>query len=239
MKIFENNTVLITGGTSGIGKATALAFAKEGANVVVSGRRVAEGEETAREITSAGGSALFVPTDVGREDDIVALVQKTVGAFGALHVAFNNAGTEGQFGLLTTEQTVEHYHQVCDIKIRGVLLSMKHEIPAMLRSGGGAIVNNSSVGGHIGAMASIARARRALSAALRLCRPGGVLEGDESGADTALLLAQKSLDAQGARSRRSIIVSSASSERDWLVWVLSAFSGPFWLVDIARIVSEF
>src|SRR5215831_4041805 len=72
------------------------------------------------------------------------------GTFGALHIAFNNAGTEGQFGLLTTEQTVEHYHQVCDINIRGVLLSMKHEIPAMLRSGGGAIVNNSSVGGHIG-----------------------------------------------------------------------------------------
>ena len=88
--------------------------------------------------------------DVGREDDIVALVEKTVGAFGALHVAFNNAGTEGQFGLLITEQTVEHYHQVCDVNIRGVLLLMKHEIPVMLRSGGGAIVNNSSIGGHIG-----------------------------------------------------------------------------------------
>jgi NAD(P)-dependent dehydrogenase (short-subunit alcohol dehydrogenase family) len=85
-----------------------------------------------------------------REDDIVALVAKAVGAFGALHIAFNNAGTEGQFGLLTTEQTVEHYHQVCDINIRGVLLSMKHEIPAMLQSGGGAIVNNSSAAGHIG-----------------------------------------------------------------------------------------
>jgi len=150
MKTFENKIVLITGGNSGIGKATALAFAKEGANVVISGRRVAEGEELAKKITSAGGSALFARTDVAREDDIVALVEKTVGIFGALHIAFNNAGTEGQFGLLTTEQTVEHYHQVCDINIRGVLLSMKHEIPAMLRSGGGAIVNNSSVAGHIG-----------------------------------------------------------------------------------------
>jgi NAD(P)-dependent dehydrogenase (short-subunit alcohol dehydrogenase family) len=81
---------------------------------------------------------LFVRTDVAREDDIVALVEKAVGTFGGLHIAFNNAGAEGQFGLLTTEQTVEHYHQVCDINIRGVLLSMKHEIPAMLRSGGGA-----------------------------------------------------------------------------------------------------
>jgi NAD(P)-dependent dehydrogenase (short-subunit alcohol dehydrogenase family) len=93
MKTFENKTVLITGGTSGIGKATALAFAKEGANVVVSGRRVAEGEKVAREITSAGGSALFVQTDIAREDDMVPLVAKAVGAFGALHIAFNNAGT--------------------------------------------------------------------------------------------------------------------------------------------------
>src|SRR5262245_8770055 len=139
MKSFENKTVLITGGNSGIGKATVLAFAKEGANVVISGRRVAEGEKLAKEITSGGGSALFVRTDVAREDDIVALVEKTVGTFGALHIAFNNAGTEGQFGLLTTEQTLEHYHQGCDINIR-----------AMLRFGGGAIVNNSSVGGHIG-----------------------------------------------------------------------------------------
>src|SRR4030095_3716435 len=151
MKTFENKTVLFTGGTSGIGKATALAFAKEGANVVISGRRVAEGEEeVARDITSVGGSALFLQTNVAREDNIIALVEKTVATFGALHIASNNAGTEGQFGLLTTEQTAEHYHQVCDINIRGVLLSMKHEIPAILRSGGGAVVNNSSVGGHIG-----------------------------------------------------------------------------------------
>jgi NAD(P)-dependent dehydrogenase (short-subunit alcohol dehydrogenase family) len=73
-------------------------------------------------------------------------VEKTVGAFGALHIAFNNAGTGGRFGLLTTEQTVEHYHHVCDINIRGVLLSMKHEISAMLRSGAGAIVNTAEVG---------------------------------------------------------------------------------------------
>ena len=93
MKTFENKTVLITGGASGIGKATAIAFGKEGANVIVSGRRVAEGEQVAREISSAGGSALYVQADVGREADIIALVEKTVGAFGALHVAFNNAGT--------------------------------------------------------------------------------------------------------------------------------------------------
>ena len=142
--------MLITGGTSGIGKATALAFSQQGANVVVSGRRVAEGENVVREITSAGAKALFVRTDVSREEEIIALIEKTVATFGALHVAFNNAGIEGQIGLLTTEQTVEQYRQVCDINICGVLLSMKHEIRAMLRSGGGAIVNNSSIAGHFG-----------------------------------------------------------------------------------------
>ena len=81
---------------------------------------------------------------------MIALIEKTVATFGGLHIAFNNAGVEGQFGLLTTEQTLEHYHQICDVNIRGVLLSLKHEIPAILRSGGGAIVNNSSTGGHIG-----------------------------------------------------------------------------------------
>ncbi|HVJ58345.1 MAG TPA: SDR family NAD(P)-dependent oxidoreductase, partial [Terrimicrobiaceae bacterium] len=119
-------------------------------NVVVSGRRVSEGENVVREITSAGGKALFVQTDVGREEDIIALIEKTVATVGALHIAFNNAGSEGHIGLLTTEQTVEHYRQVCDINICGVVLSMKHEIRSMLRSGGGAIVNTSSVGGHVG-----------------------------------------------------------------------------------------
>ena len=150
MKTFENKTVLVTGGTSGIGKAAALAFAKEGANVVVSGRRVVEGEEVVREIKAVGGSGLFVKCDVALEADVAALVEKTVGAFGALHIAFNNAGTEGRIGPLVTEQTVEQYHQVCDVNICGVLLSMKHEIPAMLRSGGGSIVNNASNAGHIG-----------------------------------------------------------------------------------------
>jgi NAD(P)-dependent dehydrogenase (short-subunit alcohol dehydrogenase family) len=150
MKAFENRTVIVTGGTSGIGKVTALAFSQQGANVVVSGRRISEGENVVREITSAGGNALFVRTDVSREEDIIALIEKTVATFGALHIAFNNAGSEGQQGLLTTEQTVEQYRQVCDINICGVLLSMKHEIPAMLRSGGGSIVNNSSAAGHLG-----------------------------------------------------------------------------------------
>ena len=118
MKTSEKKTVLITGGTSGIGKATALAFAKEGANVVVSGPRVEEGEQVAWEITSAGGGALFVQTDVIREDDIIALIEKTVATFGGLHIASNNAGVEGQFGQLTTEQ----YDQICDVNPRRIAL---------------------------------------------------------------------------------------------------------------------
>jgi NAD(P)-dependent dehydrogenase (short-subunit alcohol dehydrogenase family) len=146
MKTSEKKTLLITGGTSGIAKATALSFAKEGANVVVFGPRVEEGEQVAREITSAGGGALFGQTNVIREDDIIALIEKTVATFGALHITFNNAGVENQFGALKTEQC----DQKSDVNIPGVLLSKKHEIPAMLRSAGGPIVNNSSTGGHIG-----------------------------------------------------------------------------------------
>jgi NAD(P)-dependent dehydrogenase (short-subunit alcohol dehydrogenase family) len=148
MKTFENKTVLITGGTSGIGKATALAFAKKAR--MWSSPAGALPRERGRPGDHFGwGSALFVQTDVGREDDIVALVERP-SAPTALSHRVQQRRQRGQFGLLTTEQTVEHYHQVCDINIRGVLLSMKHEIPAILRSGGGAIVNNSSVGGHIG-----------------------------------------------------------------------------------------
>src|SRR3954469_22570687 len=95
MKTFENKVVLITGGTSGIGRAAAVAFAKQGAKVVVSGRRVPEGEETVRHIKAAGGDGLFVRTDVTQPPQVKALVDKTVATFGRLDVAFNNAGVEG------------------------------------------------------------------------------------------------------------------------------------------------
>ena len=109
MKTFENKTVVITGGTSGIGKATAMAFSKEGANVVVSGRRIAEGENVVREITSAGGKALFVQTDVGREEDIIALSRKLSRASAPCTSPSTMPAAKATFGLLTTEQTVEHY----------------------------------------------------------------------------------------------------------------------------------
>ena len=147
---FHNKVALVTGGTSGIGRATAIAYAREGAKVVVAGRREKEGQVVVAEITAAGGDAIFLKTDVTREADLAALVAHTVDHYGRLDVAFNNAGVEGTFGITTAEQTEENYNQVFDANVKGVLFSMKHEIPAMLRHGGGAIVNTSSIGGSIG-----------------------------------------------------------------------------------------
>ena len=146
----ENKVAIVTGGTSGIGKAAALALAKAGAKVVVAGRRDREGQAVVREIEQNGGKGLFVKTDVSREADVKALVDKTVAVFGRLDIAFNNAGVEGQMPMTTDAQTVEHYQQVFDVNVKGVLLAMKYEIPAMLANSGGSIINNSSIFGHIG-----------------------------------------------------------------------------------------
>src|SRR5258705_2011635 len=149
MKTFANKVALITGGTSGIGRATALAFAREGAKVVVSGRRVEEGNETVRQVKAAGGEAIFVKVDVSKEADIKNLVDTTLRTYGRLDYAVNNAGVDGTMGPIV-EQTGENYDFVMDINVKGTLLSMKHEIPALLRSGGGAIVNMSSAAGSTG-----------------------------------------------------------------------------------------
>jgi NAD(P)-dependent dehydrogenase (short-subunit alcohol dehydrogenase family) len=149
MSTFTNKVVLITGGTSGIGRATALAFAKEGAKVVVTGRRAEEGAETVRLIKAAGGEGLFVQTDVTKADQVKAMVDKTLATYGRLDAALNNAGFDGSQAPVT-EETEENYHRVFDANVKGVLLSMKYQIPAILKSGGGAIVNNSSVAGLIG-----------------------------------------------------------------------------------------
>ena len=147
-KQFENKVVLITGGTSGIGRVTAVAFAKEGAKVVVSGRRKAEGAETVTLVEKAGGQGLFVQADVSDEEQVKKLVQATVDHFGRLDIAFNNAGVESMSPL--TDATVAQYDHVFDINVKGVFLSLKYEIPAMLKTGGGAIVNTSSIAGTIG-----------------------------------------------------------------------------------------
>ncbi len=146
---FSNNVALVTGATSGIGRATALAFAREGAGVVVSGRRQKEGQTVVDEIKAAGGDALFLRADMTNEADIAGLIERTLEHFGRLDVAFNNAGLLGPQNAFV-DQTLADYDQIFAINVRGVFLSMKHQISAMLRTGGGAIVNNASIGGSLG-----------------------------------------------------------------------------------------
>ena len=146
----ESKVVLVTGATSGIGAATAKAFAARGDRVVLAGRRTDKGEAIADEIKSAGGEALFVQADVAESEQIEALVEKTVATYGRLDVAFNNAGIEGDVFVPVHEQSIENYESVFDINVRGVLASTKAEIPAMLKNGGGAIINNASIAGLIG-----------------------------------------------------------------------------------------
>jgi NAD(P)-dependent dehydrogenase (short-subunit alcohol dehydrogenase family) len=146
----EDKVALVTGGGSGIGRASALAFAGAGAKVVVSGRREKEAFETVALIKKAGGQGTFLKADVTNEADVVELVTQTVSTYGRLDAAFNNAGIEGDVGKQTHEQSFANYRAVMDTNVLGVLLAMKHEIAAMSKNGGGAIVNNASVGGLVG-----------------------------------------------------------------------------------------
>ncbi len=142
--------VLITGALTGIGRATALAFAKEGADLIVSGRRDDAGYALVAELRALGGQAEFIRADVRHESDVQNLVDKTVARFGRLDVAVNNAGTEGTPGPVTA-QTAESYAATFDTNVLGVLLSLKHELRVMQAQGFGSIVNLSSTMGHRGA----------------------------------------------------------------------------------------
>jgi NAD(P)-dependent dehydrogenase (short-subunit alcohol dehydrogenase family) len=146
----DKPVILITGALTGIGRAAAVAFAGQQANVVVSGRRDEAGKALVEELRALGAEAEFINADVRSEDDVRALVDGTVARFGRLDVAVNNAGTEGQPGPIT-DQTVDTYASTFDTNVLGVLLSMKHEVRAMLAQGGGSIVNISSTYGHDGA----------------------------------------------------------------------------------------
>ena len=148
-KEFEGKVALVTGGGSGIGRATALAFAREGAQVAIGNRNVKRGEETVAMIRKAGGTASFKRTDVLVAAEIEALVDHAVKTYGGLDLAFNNAGVEGTVAPIV-QQTEADYDAVMDVNVKGVWLSLKYEIPRMLERGGGAIVNCSSVAGLIG-----------------------------------------------------------------------------------------
>ena len=142
--------VLITGALTGIGRATALAFAREGARLVVSGRRADAGKALVEELRGRGVEAEFVEADVRKEDDVRALVDRAVARFGRLDVAVNNAGTEGQPGPLTA-QSAESYAATFDTNVLGTTLSLKHELRVMGPQGGGSIINLSSTMGSRGA----------------------------------------------------------------------------------------
>jgi NAD(P)-dependent dehydrogenase (short-subunit alcohol dehydrogenase family) len=139
----------VTGGSSGIGRATAIALAREGAKVVVAARRSKEGDETVQLVKETGSDGIFVNTDVANEASVKSLIEKTIDSYHRLDYAFNNAGIE-QIMRPLTEQTVEEFDQIMNINVRGVWLSMKYEIPEMIKNGSGAIVNNSSVAGVMG-----------------------------------------------------------------------------------------
>ena len=146
----NTQVVLITGALTGIGRAPAIAFAQAGAHIAVSGRRDKEGQELAAELQALGAEAIFVPSDVRKEDNVRDLVDKTIARFGRLDVAVNCAGTEGKPGPVT-EQTAATYAATFDTNVLGTLLSMKHEMRLMLAQRSGNIVNVSSTYGHTGA----------------------------------------------------------------------------------------
>jgi NAD(P)-dependent dehydrogenase (short-subunit alcohol dehydrogenase family) len=146
---FSGRTVLVTGGGMGIGQATALAFAKEGANVVVSDLAVAEGTETADQIVREGGKAIFIKSNVSSPQDAEATVRKAVEEFGRLDITFNNAGISGPKAL-TADCSIEEWNKTIAIILTGVWLGMKFQILQMLKQGGGSIVNNASILGTVG-----------------------------------------------------------------------------------------
>ena len=148
MPDFKDRVVLITGATAGIGAATAEAFAAAGAHLVLTGRTTAAGEELAGRLRARGARAKFVTGDVSKEESVRAWIAAAIGEFGRLNVAINNAGVEGALGPVT-EQTVDNFEHVFAINVRGLMLSLKHEIPIIAKQGG-AIVNVSSMVGDIG-----------------------------------------------------------------------------------------
>jgi NAD(P)-dependent dehydrogenase (short-subunit alcohol dehydrogenase family) len=152
----EGKVGLVTGGTSGVGRDTAVLFAKAGAKVVVAGRRELEGKETIELVRTAGGDGLFVKTDVSKASEVDTLIQKAVEKFGRLDVAFNNAGIEGAWAPIV-RQSEEDWDRTIDINLKGVWLCLKYEIRQILKQGkGGAIVNMASIMGMIGSAGAAA-----------------------------------------------------------------------------------
>ena len=148
--MLEGRISLVTGAGSGIGRATSLVMAREGATIVVSDINADSGEETLSAVKEAGGDGMFVHADVSRPDDVAALVGQVVSAYGRLDCAYNNAGIEGFMAGRLHEYPEDIWDRVIDINLKGVWLCLKHEIPQMLQQGSGAIVNTASGAGLVG-----------------------------------------------------------------------------------------
>jgi len=149
MKRYENKVVLITGGATGIGLATARRFAQEGAKVVIASRNEAAGQQAVADIRTSGGEATFIQTDVTQEDQIEALIEQTTANYGRIDAAFNNSGTEGMPSPLVDDNE-ENYQKIFEVNVKGLWLSMKHQLKHMQQHGAGSIVNNASIAGLIG-----------------------------------------------------------------------------------------
>jgi NAD(P)-dependent dehydrogenase (short-subunit alcohol dehydrogenase family) len=149
MERLQGKVAIVTGAGSGIGRAASLAFAREGARVLVADVVVEGGEETAKMVREAGGQAIFVKTDVSRAEDVKAMVDSTISSFGRLDCAFNNAGISGGYVSLS-RCPEDSWDRMIAINLKGVFLCMKYELPKMLKSGGGSIVNTSSIAGMVG-----------------------------------------------------------------------------------------
>lgn len=149
MNRFENKVVLITGGATGIGLATAQRFAEEGATVVIASRNESVGKQAVETITNSGGKATFIQTDVTQETQVEALLQKTLETYGKIDAAFNNSGTEGIPAPLADDDEGNYQH-IFDVNVKGLWLCMKHQLKHMQKNGGGSIVNNASIAGLIG-----------------------------------------------------------------------------------------
>ncbi len=146
---FTDRTVVVIGATAGIGRATALAFAQSGAKVVAAGLGDEDGRSLEAEIKALGADGLFIPADVTREDDVREVIHRAEARFGRIHVAINNAGVECQLGPVH-ERTAEEFDRLLAVNLRGIFFGLRHEIPHMLKHGGGAIVNTASQAGLTG-----------------------------------------------------------------------------------------
>jgi NAD(P)-dependent dehydrogenase (short-subunit alcohol dehydrogenase family) len=146
----EGKVAIVTGAASGIGEATAILFAEEGASVVAVDRDESKGAQLVQRIRDQGGQAMFVPADVSDPEQVQAMIGAAVDSYGRLDVVFNNAGIEGEMNVPTADCTLDNWHRVIEVNLTGVFLGMKYAIPEMLKTGGGSIINTASVAGLVG-----------------------------------------------------------------------------------------